>query len=292
MRKYKYFEATTSDKGIIKPDLIKEIVFLRAEELMVGSQAVPITPMNGLELKMQLPKLTRFDPEEVAEGALSSYQMLEWFTATNTMKKEQVRVLVTDEAKARQQADIQTRTSMELAARGLAWSRDTDIFTTLGAGAGASGSATAVWDNSSAADVLDDVAKAIQYILTNTYMTEQDMKSLKVFYPLGLTGHLAKPLGDGFFPGTTVRKFVEDQYNVTFIGTRQLTTTALLVVNSAEVARHIVYSGSDIPGAEYQRLPLQGDVYGLQQYYKTFIMPESENGTSNKGIYLITGVDT
>lgn len=291
MRKYKLFEATTSDKGIIKPDLIKEIVFLRAEELMEGSRAVPISPMNALELKLQMPKLTRFDPEEVAEGALSAYQMLEWFTSTNTMKKEQTRVLVTDEAKARQQEDIQTRTSIELAARGLAWSRDTDIFTTLGTGAATSVAATGYWDTVDSADVLTDVANAIQYILTNSYMTEKDMSNLKVFYPLGLTGHLARPLGEGYFPGTTVKRFVQDEYNVEFVGTRQLTTTALLVVSGEETARHIVYSGSDIPSVEYQRLPLQGDVYGIQQYYKTFIMPEEEDGTTNKGIYKITGVD-
>jgi hypothetical protein len=291
MRKYKYFEATTSDKGIIKPDLIKELVFLRAEELMVGAQAVPVTPMGALELKLQMPKLTRFDPEEIAEGALSAYQMLEWFTTSNTMKKEQTRVLITDEAKARQQEGIQTKTSIELAARGLAWARDSDIFTTLGNGAATSEAATAYWDNTSAADVLDDVAKAIQYILTNSYMTEAEMGNLKVFYPIGLTGFLHKPLGDGYFPGTTIKKYVMDEYHVQFIGTRQLTTTALLVVGSEEVARHIVYNGSDVPSVEYQRLPLQGDVYGIQQYYKTFIMPQAENGTTNTGIYKITGVD-
>jgi hypothetical protein len=287
----KFFEATTSDKDILKQQILREIIFLRAEELMEGKRALPVESINTLELKMMMPKSTRFDPEIIAEGALSGYQMLEWFETTNTMRKEQVRVKITDESVARMQADIQTRMSVEAAARGLAWSRDTDIFTVLAAGAAHNDSAVKVWTDPTA-DIITDISKALDIMLTDTYLVESDLRNINLFYPLGLMGYLTRPLGEGFMPGQTVKGFIQDQYGVTFIGTRQLTTTALLVVNSPETARHVVYSGSAIPTTETQRLPGIGQQYIFTQYYKTFVMPEAENGTTNHRIYKITGANS
>lgn len=286
----KYFEATTSDKGILKPELIKELVYLQAETVMTGQKAIPFKSMNGLELKMAMPKVTSFTPEEIAEGALSSYDMLEWFTTTNVMRKYQTRVMITDEAKARQQGDIQLRTSIEAAANGFALARDLDIFTTLAAGYGNTAAAHAHWHDPDSATIHTDIATAINTMLTNSYMTEQDLQNINVFYPLGLFGFLAMPLGDGYMPGMTIRKFIEEQYMVTFVPTRQLTNTALLVVNSPQTAQHITYNGTDIPTSEFQRLPGVGDQYILTYYYKTFVMPEAENGTTNTRIYKLTGL--
>lgn len=288
----KYFEATTSDKNIIKPELIKELVYLQAETIMTGKEALPLRSMDGLELKMAMPKITSFTPEEIAEGALSSYDMLEWFTTTNVMKKYQTRVMITDEAKARQQGDIQLRTSIEAAANGFALARDADIFTTIAAGAGNSATAGAHWHTmpTTSWSIQNDVASALDTMLASSYMTESDLKSINCFYPIGLFGWLAKPLGEGYMPGMTVRKYIEDQYMIRFIPTRKLTTTALLVVNSPQTAQHISYSGSDIPTSEFQRLPGVGDQFILTYYYKTFVMPEAENGTTNTRIFKITGI--
>lgn len=282
MENTKYFGAgpTTSDANILKTEVLRQIVYLRAEELMVFKNALPLESMNSLEIKLTMPKIRRFDAEQVAEGALSSYQMMTWFDVTAALHKEQIRVLVTDEAKARMQADIQTRQSIEAAARGLAWSKDTDIKNTLVSGAGYSFSAGAKWNaGSTSTKMADDISKAMENILTNTYLTESDLDQLSVFYPQGLVGYMMRPLEDGFYPNQTVKGFLEQNYGVHFYPTRQLTTSALVVLNSPETGMHITYSGDAIPTSETQRILGTGEQYVLTQYFKTFIMPESQPAT-------------
>lgn len=283
-----YFEATTSDKGILKQELMRRLVYLRAEELMVAKRLIPLSGMDALELKMTLPKVTRLDPQTVSEGALANYQMMEWFDISKTMRKEQVRILVTDESVARTQQDIQTRYSINAAARGLAWSKDTDIFTVLAAGAAASTSASAAWTASST-DVAADIAREIGAMLTNSYLTDQDIMGLNIAYPVKLFGYLKKPIEIGQMH-QSIAKYVGDEYQINFIPTRQLTTTAMVVLNSEETGLHVTYTGNAIPTAETQRLPGVGNQYILTQYFKTFVMPEAENGTTNSRIRIITGV--
>lgn len=271
---------TTSDANILKSEILRQIVYLRAEELMVFKNALPLETMNSLEIKLTMPKIRRFDAEEIAEGALSSYQMMTWFDVTAALHKEQIRVLVTDESKARMQADIQTRQSIEAAARGLAWSKDTDIKNCLNTGFGYEFSAGAKWNaGATSTKMADDVSKAMENILTNTYLTESDLDQMNIFYPQGLVGYMMRPLEDGFFPNQTVKGFLEQNYGVHFFPTRQLTTTALVVLNSPETGMHITYSGSDIPTSETQRIIGTGEQYVLTQYFKSFVMPESEPAT-------------
>jgi len=287
----KYFEATTSDKDILKKEILRQLIEVRAEELMIGKELVPIDTMDALELKMTLPKVTRFDPEEIAEGALSGYQMMEWFDTTQVMKKEQTRIKITDEAKARMQADIQTRKSIEAAARGLAWSRDTDIFTTIASGYVGTASAGAYW-TSADADPASDIAAGIDNILTNLYLTDSDLQNMKLAVPIGLWGYMNRPVTIGTMDKVFWSNYLEQMYKLKILYTRQLTTTSYLVINSPETACHIIYGGSSIPTSESGRILGVGEEYVFTHYFKTFIMPEAENGTTNHRIYRITGVHT
>jgi len=285
----KHFSVTTSDKDILKMEIMRQIIEARAEELMVGKELVPVETMNSLELKMMLPKVTRFDPEEIAEGALANYQMLEWFETSQTMKKEQTRIKVTDEAKARMQQDIQTKKSIEAAARGLAWSRDTDIFSTLATGAASHAAAEEPWTSASA-DPAADIAAAIDEMLSNTYLTDADLNNVRLAVPVGLWGYLNRPVTIGTMDKVMWGKFLEDMYRLKILYTRQLTTNAILVINSPETATHVVYSGNNIPTVESGRIRGVGDEYVFTHYFKTFIMPESKGGTTNHRIFKITGV--
>lgn len=285
----KYFEATTSDKNILKKEILRQLIEVRAEELMIGKELVPIETMDALELKMTLPKVTRFDPEQIAEGAAAGYQMLEWFDTTQVMKKEQTRIKVTDEAKARMQADIQVRKSIEAAARGLAWSRDTDIFTTLAGGYAGTAAAADYW-TSADSDPAGDIAAGIDSILTNLYLTDSDLQNMKLAVPIGLWGYMNRPVTIGTMDKVFWSNYLEQMYKLKILYTRQLTTTAYLVINSPETASHIVYGGSAIPTSESGRLIGVGEEFVFTHYFKTFIMPEAENGTTNHRIYRITGV--
>jgi hypothetical protein len=279
---------TTSDKSILKTELLRKIVYAQAEELMVGKQAINLEGMDALELKLTLPKVTRLDPEEVSEGALANYQSMEWYDVSKILRKEQVRVLITDEAKARMQSDIQMRYSIKAAARGLAWSKDTDIFTTLQAGAAHSTAASGAW-TSSGTDIAADIAREIGGMLTDTVLTDQDIKEINIFYPVKLYGYLKKPIAIGEMH-QSISRYIQEEYQINFIYTRQLDTKAMMVLKSAETGLHITYTGSAIPTAEEERIVGVGNQTVLTQYFKTFVMPEEENGTTNERIRLITGV--
>lgn len=281
--------ATTSDKDILKAEILRRVVYKKAEELMTGKAAVNLEGMDALELKLTLPTSTRLDPQEISEGAKADLQHMEWFDVTQVMKKEQVRILVTDEARARMLSDIQTRYSINAAARGLAFSKDTDIFTTLAAGSAGSDAAGTAWNAASGADPARNIATTIGTILNNTVAMDSDVSSIVIFYPMRLYGFLKKPIEIGQMY-QSIARFVEAEYQIGFIPTRQLTTSALVVMKSDETAMHVTYTGSSVPTAEQDRLAGVGDEYILTQYFKTFIVPEAEGGSTNNRIRTITGV--
>ena len=74
-----YNGVITSDDEV-KKELLREIIYLKAEELMVWKNAVVMQGMDGLELKLMLPKgpgaLIR---RRFAEGALLATPKLDWF---------------------------------------------------------------------------------------------------------------------------------------------------------------------------------------------------------------------
>jgi len=281
---------TTSDKNIVKRDIIKKVVYKKAEEMLVGKNAIPLENSDALDLKFVLPKETAFTPSKVAEGARAKRRRMEWFEVSQYLEKYQTEVLITDEAKARQLEKLQTRKSLDAASRGMAIAKDKDIFTVLSAGAGKSQAATACWDASDA-DPVGDIAKAIAYIMDNTVLLETELKSINVFYPACLFAHLTK-LTEIENIHRSVIDYMKAQWGIGFYPTRQLEDDALVVVNSPETAFHYTYTGADVPTSEEERIPGVGDNYIITQYFKTFIMPESEGGTTNKRIYKITNVVT
>jgi len=279
---------TTSDKNIVKRDIIKKVVYKKAEEMLVGKNAIPLESSDALDLKFVIPKETSFTPSKVAEGARAKRKRLEWFEVSQYLEKYQTEVLITDEAKARQLEKLQTRKSLDAASRGMAIAKDKDIFTVLAAGAGKSQAAAACWDTANA-DPVGDIAKAIAYIMDNTVLLESELKNINVFYPACLFGHLTK-LKEIENIHRSVIDYMKAQWGIGFYPTRQLNDDALVVVNSPETAFHYTYTGADVPTSEEERIPGVGDNYIITQYFKTFIMPEKEGGTTNKRIYKITNV--
>lgn len=284
----KYFDATVSDKAILKKDIIRDLVYLKAEELLVGKNAMVMMPVDGLDVKFDIPTTTKLTPEEVAEGAVANLQKLTFFQVTATLKKYQTRVLITDESKARQIANNQVQMSIDAAARGLAYQIDSEIFTTLSNGAGNTQAAGSVW-SSGTADPATDIANAIGKILDSTTLTDADLGNLTVFYPAKLFGHVAKPIQVGEIQ-QTLKNWAEREYHISLMPTRMLTTSALCVVKSMETAVHLTYSGNAVPTAEEERYPGVGDMFLITQYFADKVIPYASGQTTSKRICSITGV--
>jgi len=284
-----YSGVITSDDEV-KKELLREIIYLKAEELMVWKNAVVMQGMDGLELKLMLPKTRRIDPQKIAEGARARYRKVDWFTISEVMEKESVELMITDEANARGLDNVQMRYSMIAAARGLAWSKDTDIKNTIVNGKGGTTPASGLWTDPST-DIASDVADCIGAIIDNSELNEYTLGQLQIFYPAGLFAHLNKPVQIGEIKDT-IRDYLGRQYDMVFNPTKQLTQNAYVVVPGEETASHIYYTGSDIKLVESEREMGVGERYLITQLFKTFIMPEEENGTTNSRIREITGVKT
>ena len=282
-----YSGVITSDDEV-KKELLREIIYLKAEELMVWKNAVVMQGMDGLELKLMLPKTRRIDPQKIAEGARARYRKVDWFTISEVMEKESVELMITDEANARGLDNVQMRYSMIAAARGLAWSKDTDIKNTIVNGKGGTTPASGLWTDPST-DIASDVADCIGAIIDNSELNEYTLGQLQIFYPAGLFAHLNKPVQIGEIKDT-IRDYLGRQYDMVFNPTKQLTQNAYVVVPGEETASHIYYTGNDIKPVESEREMGVGERYLITQLFKTFIMPEEENGTTNSRIREITGV--
>lgn len=283
------FAVTASDSDIALENIIKEIVYQKADEMMSGIKAIPLRSTPGLDYKFVIPENWYLEAEEVAEGSRAGIKNMPVFEVSGSLKKYQIPVFMNDEVKARQIQNAQMQISLDAAAAGLAWKKDTEIFTALSAGAGNTVAATGLWDGAGA-DPATDIANAIGAILNNTTITDSEINSIGVFYPALLFGHTAKPLQIGDVQ-ESLRAWVSKEFSIALHPTRQLTTTTLAVVNTPRMGVHYTHDGSAIPGAEQYREAGVGDGYLVTQYFKTVVMPYATGQTTSKYITKITGVD-
>lgn len=286
----KYFDATVSDKDILKKDIIRDLVYLKAEELLVWKNAMVMMPVDALDVKFDIPTSTRFTPQEVSEGAVADMSRLQFFQIYANLKKYQTRVLITDESKARQIANNQVQMSIDAAARGLAYQIDYNMASAISAGSGNSVAASAAWTGGTA-DPATDIANAMGEIINNTTLTDADFSNMYIFYPAKVFGHLAKPIQVGEIQ-QTLRNWAQKEYNINILPTRMLSTSATCVVKSMETAVHLTYSGSAIPTAEEERYVGVGDMFLITQYFADKVIPYASGQTTSKRICTITGVCT
>lgn len=283
------FGLTTSDADISLENIIKTIVYQKADEMLLAKNAIPQQSIAGLDYKFVIPESWYLEAEEVAEGARAGVKNMPTFEISGSMKKYQIPVFLTDETKARQIQNSQMQISLDGAAAGLAYKKDVECFTALGAGAGNTVAATGLWDGAGA-DPATDIANAVGAILTNTTITDSEINQIAFFYPAGLFGHMAKPLQIGDVQ-ESLRSWVKKEYAIGLYPTRQLTTTALACVNTMRMGTMFTHDGSKIPGAEQYRLEGVGDGFIVTQYFKTVVVPYASGQTTSKYITKITGVD-
>ncbi len=284
----RFYEATTSDKDILKQQILQRIIYKKAEQLMAWKKAVVIENTTSLDFNFTLPKTTTLTPQTVAEGAVARYQRMGWFSTNGTLEKEQIEILITDESKARMQSDIQTRKSISAATNGLALKKDTEVKNTIVAAAGGTQVSPDKWTDPTA-DVATQIAMCVGGIIDNTTLYENDMENLQLFYPKGLWGFMETPIVIGEIK-QSIRDYLGTKYRMSFNPTQQLTTSAVVMIPGEDTAMHMQYVGKDIPLVEQDRIKGTGDTYLITQLYKTFITPTSEDNAANNRIRTITNV--
>lgn len=288
--KSKYFSGTYSDRPMEKADIIRELVYLQADEMLPAKQAVVQKPIGVLDFKYDIPKITRISSQQIEEGTRSDRKRMEFWQMPVSLKKYQTTVTVSDEAKVRQLGNTQTAMTIDAVARGMAYDIDTEIINALKAGTSSSTVVTAAakWSLTSASPGYD-IADALAKIFDNTNVLESDLSQIQVYVPAKVWPFLKFPKDVGLLY-TSVKDFIEKQQAVTMYLSRKLTDGALVVLPGQQTAHHLTYNGTDIPTAESQREMGVGEEYVITRYYKTVVIPDSVNGTTTARLGWISGV--
>ena len=290
-----YFEGSTggsyvsTDDHTLYAEILQKLIMGMADEMLDFGEALTTISTPGLDYRLTVAEQTAIAPQEISEGGQADFRKTSWFDVYGSLKKFQTPIMITDESKARLQGDIQLSYTVQTAAQGLADAKDNNIKNALQGAASNSFSAVSTWDDQVAADTAQDIASAIGIILSNTTLPTSGISDIKLFYPTKLFGFLSKPMQVGEIQ-QSIRKWVKDEFAISFIPTRKLTTSALCVVKSDMSALHYVHDGSFIDYVEYKREEGVGDKYLFTQLYDTAIIPTVNGGTTNNYITEITGV--
>lgn len=284
----KYFEATTSDKDILRREVMRTLIYRQAEKMMVGTNACKMVNVNSLDLKFDLPKTTMITPDRVEEMSEADLQRIGFYQITTSLDKYQTKMLISDETKARQLEDAQVNMSLEQAAAGMAYQKDYEIFQVLSAASHHTVNVDTVWTDSTA-DIMVDVAEMIAKILDNTNITEAEIQNMGIYYPAKLFGYMSRPIQIGEIQ-MTLKNWATREFNIKFFPTRQLTDTALAVLKSSDTAYHFTYTGGAVPLTEVTRKAGVGDEYTFTQYFKSKAIPYAQNQTTCKKIGTFTGI--
>jgi CO dehydrogenase/acetyl-CoA synthase epsilon subunit len=67
---------TTSDRAILKRDIVKKVIYKKAEAMIVGKNALPMETSDALDLKFSLPKDTAFTPQKI--GRVQEHREVGW----------------------------------------------------------------------------------------------------------------------------------------------------------------------------------------------------------------------
>jgi len=281
---------TTSDIDIIKAEVLRDVVYKRAEELLVGKNAIPVRGIRSLDIKLSVPTATYLEPDKVAEGSLADVKELTWMDITGSLEKYQGVVRITDESIIRQLDDVQMQKSVDAVARGLAIKKDEEIFNAITSSAGQLVNATATWDDANA-DPVGDIASALEKILENTVLTTEDFNNIGLFVPVGGYANLTRLAEINNITQSYV-DYIRNAFGIKIYPTRQLSTDAYMVVNSDETGVHYQYEGNSqqLPTVEMVREEGVGWKYLITQFFKTIIIPDTSGGSTTSMICKIAGV--
>jgi hypothetical protein len=286
----KYFSGMVSDRPMLKADIVRELIYLQADELLPMKTAVVMKPIGALDFKYDIPKITRISSTKVSEGARSDRKKMEFWQKAFSLEKYQTTVTITDESKVRSMGNTQLSMTMDAVARGMAYDIDTEIATALAAATPTTTavSAATTWD-AVAASPARDIALALGKIFDNTNIMERDLSDVQIYVPSVVWPHLKFPKDVGLLY-TTVKGWIEKEQAVTLYPTRKITGGALVVLPGQQTAHHLTYNGTDIPTAESQREIGVGEEFVITRYYKTVVIPDTVGGTTTCRLGWINGV--
>jgi len=291
---------------VIQRDIQREVIYRKADLLSVGTKLLPLRNFGVLDVKFEFP--SEFAGEyPVPEGAMAKLEKIVWTPFNVSLEKGQVHYIITDEAKARQLANYQRQVGMKRASEALALQMDTHILDTIIAGAYTGNAVTVAagneWNSGGAdVDIDSNVADAINYILSNSNVSLEDITNINMVVPAPVYGELKKLRLIGNVQQKLLDYF-KTVWGLSIYPTRYTDAISGKAAGISDDAYVVVYSddagitgsfepaaGMNIPLTEERRAFGSGDETLFTRYFKSKIQPYSSTELTSRLIAKISNV--
>jgi len=285
---WKKLQVATTDDAI-RREIVKQIIYKRADFIAVGTRIVGIQEVDNLDQKFTFPSEAAVE-YPVPEGAGASLSLIEWAEFGWSLGKAEGRFMITDEAVIRGVDRQQWQVSVRRLSEGLAIKKDANILDTLSAGAGNTFAAAATWDTATATQITGDIAKGINYILSAKGVLDTDLKNIVIVLPLKAWTGLYRMMEIEALRVAMI-DWIQNSYGISIMPTKHFSSDGLFVLKGADTAVHAVLRApAGVPLVEQKRHEGIGIEYIVRQFFGTKVVPEEKGVTTSKRIAKITGV--
>jgi hypothetical protein len=284
----KELQMTTTDEAI-KREIVKQLIYKRADLIAVGTKIVGVREFDNLDVKFAFPSEAGVE-YPVPEGAGASLSTITWTEFGFSLAKAEGRFMITDEAQIRGVDRTQWETGIRRLGEGLAKKKDENILSALAAGAGNSFAATATWDTATASQITGDVAKAVNYILSAKGVLDTDIKNIAFVVPVKAWSGLLRVLE---IEGVRMSMFnwLTQSYGISIYPTKYFTSDGIALLTGEDTAVHgVLRPPAGIPLVETKRHEGIGTEYIVRQFFGTKVVPEEAGVSTSNRIVKITSV--
>lgn len=279
---------TTSDTAI-RREIIKQIIYKKADFISVGTKIVGVEGFDNLDVKYTFPSDAAVE-YPVPEGSGADLSRVTWGNFGFSLDRAEGRFMITDEATIRGVGRTQWQMGIRRLAEAMAKKKDTNILNTLDAGYGNTFPAAAAWQTATAANITTDISTAINHILNAHGVSDSDLSNIVFVVPIKAWSGLMRILE---IEGSRINmmNWIKQSYGIDIMPTKTFTTTAIAMIKGPDTAIHgVLNAPNDVPLVEQKRHTGVGLEYVVRQFFATSIVPEEDGATSTDRIVQITGI--
>jgi len=284
----KHIELQTVSEDVIKADIIRQVVYRRADFISTGVKVVGVREFTGLDIKYQYP--SEMDVAyPVAEGARAERGKITWTEFNISLQKAEGSFMITDEATLRGLDQIQYNTGVRRLGEAMAKAKDHEILDKLWTGAGVAHSVA------SGETVESTIATVISLILQAPGVTDADMRNISMIVPVD---HYSKILKLKQIDGAwmTTAEWATRVYGIQVLVTKDTTLVgqnrALMLIRGEETAVHgVLRPPVGVPLVETKRIEGVGREYIVRQFFATKVVPDAADVKETKRIAAISTIN-
>lgn len=283
-------QETTSDI-VVRQNIIREFIYRGAGLLTDAVMLFPEVGYNQLDIKGEIN--THIDVDyPVAEGAVGPEGRITWMPFNFSLEKAEGSFKITDEAKVRQQANLQWQTGVKSLSRAMARKKNYNILEIMIAGYTITNNTGGAWDSGSP-KIIEDMQTAINALLESDTadLTMQDIGKMVIALPIKAF-NLAAQLTTIANIKMSFADYLKGQFpGIKLVPFKELSTSAGLgggndgyvVVAGTDTGRHGVFRGGGIPLVEEKR-DGAATKYTVRQYFKSKVVPDSDTVATSSRI--------